>query len=231
MSLGNKLRCLRNEHGLTQEQLAEQFHVSRQTISKWELDQMMPETAKLLEIAEFFDASLDELLLDKEDSALKILREQKEAPSEPQLSTYEPHQQIGETRQSTADSRRRLTSFRLTALQKLQLGGIILLSVLLLWNPAPNTTHFSPMNLVDNSFVLILAVTLALCLLFKVLFRQKVKLSRLIAVLAVCIGFGFSFYYFYVLLRSGNIGHGVRVALLPLYYGILLGFAASFGDR
>ena len=208
MSLGNKLRCLRNKHNLTQEQLAEQFHVTRQTISEWELDQMLPETAKLLEIAEFFDTSLDELLLDKEDASLRILREPQETPNE----TQQP-------------------SIRLSTLQKLQIGGIILLTALLLWNPAKNAAHFSPMNLIDASFILILALTLALGLLFKGLFRRKARLSRLIAVLAVCIGFGVSLFYFYALLRSGNIGRGVRIALLPLYYGILVGFAAGFGDR
>lgn len=65
MTFSEKLALLRKQKGLSQEQLAEQLNVSRQSISKWESQQALPETSKLLQISEIFGVSLDQLL--KED--------------------------------------------------------------------------------------------------------------------------------------------------------------------
>ena len=68
MKLGTNLQYLRKLHGnMTQEKLAEQMKVSRQTISKWETDEAYPELEKLLELSEFFSCKLDDLL--KKDMA------------------------------------------------------------------------------------------------------------------------------------------------------------------
>lgn len=66
MTLGEKIQNLRKERGMTQTEFAECFGVSRQAVSKWELDQMMPELSKLIEIADDFEVSLDELVRGKE---------------------------------------------------------------------------------------------------------------------------------------------------------------------
>ena len=66
MSFGEKLQDLRRRAGMSQDTLAERLDVSRQAVSKWERDETMPETEKLVRIAQLFDASLDELLLDRE---------------------------------------------------------------------------------------------------------------------------------------------------------------------
>ena len=66
MTFGEKLQDLRRKAGLSQDSLAEKLDVSRQAVSKWERDEAMPETEKLLRIAQLFNASLDELLLDQE---------------------------------------------------------------------------------------------------------------------------------------------------------------------
>lgn len=66
MSFGEKLQDLRRRTGMSQDTLAERLDVSRQAVSKWERDETMPETEKLVRIAQLFDASLDELLLDRE---------------------------------------------------------------------------------------------------------------------------------------------------------------------
>jgi transcriptional regulator with XRE-family HTH domain len=50
MTLGEKISKLRKEKNYTQEQLADVLGVSRQSISKWELNVAYPETDKLLEI-------------------------------------------------------------------------------------------------------------------------------------------------------------------------------------
>lgn len=62
MTLGEKIRTLRKEAGLSQESLAEQLGVSRQAVSKWENDGGMPETEKLINMAKLFDTSLDALI-------------------------------------------------------------------------------------------------------------------------------------------------------------------------
>lgn len=62
MTLGSKLQKLRKSRSLSQEAFAAIMNVSRQSVSKWELDQTYPEINKLIEIADFFNISLDELL-------------------------------------------------------------------------------------------------------------------------------------------------------------------------
>ena len=63
MSLGQNLQFLRTmNRNMTQEELAERMKVSRQTVSKWELDTMYPEVDKILELCDFFSCSVDALL-------------------------------------------------------------------------------------------------------------------------------------------------------------------------
>ena len=66
MTFGEKLQTLRRGAGMSQDALAEKLDVSRQAVSKWERDEAMPETEKVVRIAKLFDTSLDELLLDRE---------------------------------------------------------------------------------------------------------------------------------------------------------------------
>lgn len=65
MALSEKLYALRKKSGISQEQLAEQLHVSRQAISKWETGQSVPEGDKLLAISNYFSVTIDYLM--KED--------------------------------------------------------------------------------------------------------------------------------------------------------------------
>lgn len=62
MTLGETIRTLRKNAGLSQEALAEKLGVSRQAVSKWENDNGMPETEKLITMAKLFDTSLDNLI-------------------------------------------------------------------------------------------------------------------------------------------------------------------------
>ena len=78
MSFGRNLQYLRRLSGnMTQEALAEQLNVSRQTVSKWEMDAAQPEMGKALELCKVFSCTLDNLFreeLDKCDSAYSCLR-------------------------------------------------------------------------------------------------------------------------------------------------------------
>jgi len=62
MYLNKNLLHLRRQHRLTQEALAEQLSVSRQTVSKWESGEMTPELQKLIEICGVFSCTLDALV-------------------------------------------------------------------------------------------------------------------------------------------------------------------------
>ncbi len=59
---GTFLKALRREKGITQEQLAEELGVSGRTISRWETGYNMPDISLLVEIAEFFDVSIPEII-------------------------------------------------------------------------------------------------------------------------------------------------------------------------
>lgn len=64
MSFGTNLQYLRRLHnGMTQEDLAEKMQVSRQTISKWELDDACPEMEKVMELCRLFSCSMDRLVM------------------------------------------------------------------------------------------------------------------------------------------------------------------------
>jgi len=65
MTIGEKIAQLRLAADISQEQLAERIDVSRQSVSKWEMDQALPQIDKVLQICELFDISADELLRDK----------------------------------------------------------------------------------------------------------------------------------------------------------------------
>ena len=68
MSLGRNLQYLRQLSGnMTQETLADKLQVSRQTISKWEMDAANPEMEKALELCRIFNCSLDQLFREDMD--------------------------------------------------------------------------------------------------------------------------------------------------------------------
>lgn len=62
MSLGEKLLYLRKQAGLSQEDVAEKLGVSRQTVSKWETDQTVPELIKAKLLSQFYNVSYDYLI-------------------------------------------------------------------------------------------------------------------------------------------------------------------------
>ena len=62
MTLGKQISHLRAAKGLSQEDLANDLQVSRQSISKWETDTSVPELDKLLKLSEVFGVTLDELV-------------------------------------------------------------------------------------------------------------------------------------------------------------------------
>lgn len=65
MTLGEKIKKLRKQQGLSQEALAEKVTITRQTISKWELDQSTPDLDFIAQLSDIFSVTSDYLI--KED--------------------------------------------------------------------------------------------------------------------------------------------------------------------
>ncbi len=75
MTIGQKITSLRVHAGLSQEDLAEKLSVSRQSVSKWEMDQAIPQLDKALLLCDMFGISADRLLRDEielEGSTTKV---------------------------------------------------------------------------------------------------------------------------------------------------------------
>ena len=62
MTFGNKLLQLRKNRKMSQEQLADKLCVTRQAVSKWELDETLPDTDNLIKIADLFFVSVEYLV-------------------------------------------------------------------------------------------------------------------------------------------------------------------------
>lgn len=62
VKIGNFLRELRKEKALTQEQLAERFGVSGRTVSRWENGNNLPDISILIDLAEFYDLDIREII-------------------------------------------------------------------------------------------------------------------------------------------------------------------------
>lgn len=66
MKTGEKISFLRKKKGYTQEHMAEILEVSRQSVSRWEIDMAFPETEKLIKLSRLLECSIDYLLDDKD---------------------------------------------------------------------------------------------------------------------------------------------------------------------
>ena len=62
MTIGEKIQRCRKEQKMSQEDLASRLGVSRQAVSKWELNESVPDTENVVELGRIFRVSLDYLL-------------------------------------------------------------------------------------------------------------------------------------------------------------------------
>ena len=69
MSLGNNISYLRKQMKMTQEQFADLMKVTRQTVSRWETDEVVPELDRLIAMCDIFSCKMDELV--REDLSAK----------------------------------------------------------------------------------------------------------------------------------------------------------------
>jgi len=76
--LGKQLKFIREQKGYSQAQIAESLGTTRQTISNWENDKTILDSASLIRLADFYQISLDELcgrkaLSISKDSSIKSM--------------------------------------------------------------------------------------------------------------------------------------------------------------
>jgi len=106
--IGSFLKELRKEKGLTQEQLAEHFNISDRTVSRWENGNNMPDLSILVELADFYDVDIREIIdgerksenMDKEEKEKMLLiaeyaEEEKNALLKKQFKTFKTMSIIG----------------------------------------------------------------------------------------------------------------------------------------
>lgn len=72
MSVSKQLIHLRNVKGISQEELASLMNVTRQAVSKWETDQTLPDSEKIIRLSEIFGVTTDYLLKGKESDPMDI---------------------------------------------------------------------------------------------------------------------------------------------------------------
>lgn len=63
MTLGQRIQHIRVTHSLSQEEFGEKLGTTRQTVSRWELDQTYPELSKIVQISKLFSVTTDSLLV------------------------------------------------------------------------------------------------------------------------------------------------------------------------
>ena len=94
MEFSEKLITLRKGRDLTQEQLAEQLNVSRQSVSKWENGQVIPEVEKIVELSKVFHVTLDYLLKPSEIDELSVKTDMLEQQQKQLLSREQTRTKI-----------------------------------------------------------------------------------------------------------------------------------------
>ena len=67
MTIGQKITCLRTRAGISQEELAATLGISRQSVSKWEMDTALPQVDKILQLSDLFSVSTDMLLKEEKE--------------------------------------------------------------------------------------------------------------------------------------------------------------------
>ena len=84
MNLGEKICSLRNAKNMSQGDLAEELGVSRQSVSKWETNASVPELDKLVQLADLFGVTLDELAGRESEAEQSAPRQQTVVISRPE---------------------------------------------------------------------------------------------------------------------------------------------------
>ena len=92
MTFGEKVQSLRKQKGMSQEELAEKLSVTRQTISKWELDQSTPDLEFIAQLSDILGATTDYLIKNVSEESAENINEKSNADDKaprPDISSQE----------------------------------------------------------------------------------------------------------------------------------------------
>lgn len=122
-SIGERLLALRMQKGMTQEELAEYLNVSRQSVSKWELNKTLPDVDKMVQLADLYGVSMDHLVRGLESEPAEAGAEQEEAETSV-IEKEEEQAAVSEKIQTTSTD---LTIHRMLFLLAMAVSGIVCL--------------------------------------------------------------------------------------------------------
>ena len=188
VKVGAFLRELRKEKNLTQEQLAEVFQVTNRTVSRWETGSNMPDISLLLEIADYYQLEVSEILNGERKPAAEEIQEEN-TPAEVQVNVPENSELQEVAEYADADKEKLAVKTRIYAIAGL-LATII--SVCLSnFGPADNPV----VNIIKKLCTLVVYLALSASILYttdrlQVLQRKyKEKLKKnLLPVILIVIG-------------------------------------------
>ena len=152
--IGERLAELRTKQNMTQEEFAEYMEVSRQAVSKWELDKSLPDVGKLLKMSELFQVSIDYLLKGTEvaDNEIQKIETAKGEAHEPDEEEQNKEEQNTDRKKSKKG-----------IVISLVLTGVLLLAVLALligvlrsqvWNGADSSRELVKVNEIHAQYSL-----------------------------------------------------------------------------
>ena len=81
MNIGEQINNLRKQHGLSQDDFANLFNVSRQTISNWENGKSYPDLEMIIKVSDYFKISIDELLKNDVQTVKKLIMKKRQKRS------------------------------------------------------------------------------------------------------------------------------------------------------
>ena len=74
MELKDKLQLLRKQNGYSQEQLADKLGIARQTLSKWENGQAVPELSNLISLSNLYGITIDRIVKDDDECNISLCK-------------------------------------------------------------------------------------------------------------------------------------------------------------
>lgn len=190
MTLGQRLSHLRTGAGLSQDALAEQLGVSRQSVSKWETDGSVPELDKLVRLSQVFGVTLDELVKGTADAPSGS--EANNRTETPQGAKNTPPDTTGtqDTFYMSHTPPMPQDTAKLLRLHRQKLTGIVLMAVALLATALNFALVFLTVPLfiagvlclvVQRRLGLAIGWTLWICALFVTRYASAISMSRLLS--------------------------------------------------
>lgn len=190
MTLGQRISHLRTGAGLSQDALAEQLGVSRQSVSKWETDGSVPELDKLVRLSQVFGVTLDELVKGTADAPSGS--EANNRTETPQGAKNTPPDTTGtqDTFYMSQTPPMPQDTAKLLRLHRQKLTGIVLMAVALLATALNLALVFLTVPLfiagvlclvVRRRLGLAIGWTLWICALFVTRYASAISMSRLLS--------------------------------------------------